>query len=469
MAMRYIFRDEPKLKEPKNHPGGPIKAILYDTKALRYHLLQAFHAEIVKSSIKGVIPPQVPNGVLYCETPFPISINLFHLAGNTRLIKPSDLDSPDGVVRAPLSVYFAGAAKNVKCPVECQHCYEGEDNLGPDSQRRPLEDEQINNLLVQFREAGVFNVRFTGPEVTLNPRFPEWVDRVRELGMSAAMSTSGFFNHIMRGKILRSGLQEAIFSLEGAEENQKKVRGLKVLDAYSRTIENLIAFSDAGIRTRINITVGRHNIKDLEFVVDLAAKYCKGGVSLIPLRALGLANNNLSDALLSTGDMFAVISKVMELRKKYPGLPIFTYHDILDDPTVIAPMYHPYHFQKSPCPAEANLYVTVTGLAVSCCQTMVLPNIDGKTFYFGEGDLTEQTLMEVWKHDPGLQRFRSIEVSKECQECEYYGTRCEGGCPAEYFSKVPQLQTGKGAILATEKDRLCLKGYKLLTLPEHND
>lgn len=459
MAERYIYRDEPNLIEPVGHHGGPIVAIIHDTVDLRYYLLQEHSRQTVVKAITGEADPK--DALLEYQEPYPVRINLNDLKGNTRIIKKPDIDSPIGVIRAPLTVYFAGAAKNIECPIQCQHCYEGATNRGPDSHRKPLMEEEIDSLLTQFHEEGVFTIRYTGPEVTLNSQITDWITRTRELGMSASMNTSGFFNNYMRDKLIDSGLQEAIFSIEGKPETENAIRGIVIPNAFDTALTNLKALSEVGIRTRINMTVGRHNMgEDLDYIVDLAARYCKGGVSLIPLRGLGHANEYLANAIPQPEDMFNIVSRVMKLRQQYPGVPIFTYHDVLDDPKKNALKYHPYHFQKNPCPAEANVYITVTGLVVACCQTMSLPNPDGQSFYFGEGDIRQNSFAEIWKHDPGLNRFRNIEVSTECSECHHYGSKCEGGCPAEYFTLTPELQDGKGIIETTGKDRLCINDFE---------
>jgi radical SAM protein with 4Fe4S-binding SPASM domain len=402
---RYMLRHEPENNEPNKNP---IKAIILDRREGKYFLLDSPQTKIVDEAIAGIL-----NGLKYLriDKPFPIDLDLTTLKNDTQKIELKG-KTPENVLAAPITAY---TEISTRCNLDCKDCYQGKRIV-----EHPLADEEIINFLKRFQEIGGMIVRFTGKEPTTHPNLRKYIRLGRELGLKMALNTNGNIGTDYAESLVEAGIQEAVVSLDGDEEFNDSIRGIGV---QKRAIQTLRTFLANGVDARINMTISKSNSGQLEYVMRLA-KAMGTYVSVIPMRDLGNASENLRFDLLSPSDMMQLVRQFKNLQAELETSPkSFIYFNIISPEPKY---YHPF-FQMTPCVARKNIFLDCEGNIYPCDHLVNL----GKTFC--GGNIRQNDLLDIWQFGSGLERYRQLKRNKTCLACKEFEIRCDGGCSSEYL------------------------------------
>lgn len=418
---RYVYRFEPGVEDPKDNP---IRSIMFDRQNGNYNLLNQQQSDIVLTAIEGNIPSHT---ILAATKPFPVSIDLTTLENNVQIIdnRPG-FDASLNILTAPVSVY---QEVSFRCNLSCKDCYQGKREIAS-----PLTSHEIGNLIEKYSNLGVFIIRLTGKEPTTNKDLLDHIKNGNQKGLKMALNTNGVFKPEYGEELVHAGIKEVVVSLDGPELSNDEIRGKGV---YKKAVANLTSLTKMGIDTRINMTISRRNVCDIEAMASLAHDIGTY-VSYIPMRNLGNATDNLQNVLLTPQEMYQVTATITRLRQKYSPTRLLTYHDILGEKP---DYYHPL-FQMEPCHARKNIFVDVEANVYPCDHLVGL----GDT-YKG-GNLRNTDLNSLWQQGSGLQSYRKLQHDNHCKSCDHLRNQCHGGCPSEYLV----ANHGKTASVT---DRLC--------------
>ena len=418
---RYVLRNEPAIQEPMENP---IRSIVLDRTSGKYNLLNQEQTDLVLDASEGKMGKERN---IEAKKPFAVSLNLSSIKGDLQIIEQENAMS-ENALSAPITVYQEITAK---CNLNCKDCYQGTRLLS-----NVLTNTEVFHLLNRYSEIGVFIVRFTGKEPTAHPDFLSFVHKGKDFGLKMALNTNGVFNGDYRKELVNAGISEVVVSLDGDEETNDYIRGKGV---YQAAVANIRGFVDEGIDTRINTTVSRKNIDQIEHVASVAHE-AGAYVSFIPMRNLGNATQRMTEESLDNRDMNAIASRITDLRKKYWPTRLLTYFDILGEES---DYYHPM-FQMKPCHAKKNIFMDNEGNVYPCDHLVNLGDL------FRGGNIRDNDILYIWKHGEGLERYRDLEHNENCLGCVFFGKQCHGGCPSEYL-------VANGADTKIVKDRLCFQ------------
>ena len=418
---RYVFRNESNIQEPIENP---IKSIVFDRTFGKYNLLNQKQTDLVTEAVNGKV-----DKIRKIETnkPFPVSIDLLSVVGNTQIIDHNSTSSPN-TLSAPITVYQEVTAK---CNLNCRDCYQG-----IRSSTNTITDSEIFSLLKRYSQIGIFIVRFTGKEPTAHSNFFEFVTEGRNLGLKMALNTNGIFDFDYRQKLVESGISEVVISLDGNKKTNDYIRGK---GTYEYAVANIKGFVDNGIETRINMTVSKKNMDQVEHVAKVAHQ-TGAYVSYIPMRSLGNATQRMSEEKLNNEDMRKISTQITNLRKIYRPTRLLTYFDIISEES---DYYHPM-FQMKPCHARKNIFMDNRGNVYPCDHLVNLGNL------FKGGNIRENDILYIWGHGKGLKKYRDLVHNDKCLECAFFAKQCHGGCPSEYLM-------AHGANTQKVQDRLCFQ------------
>lgn len=315
---------------------------------------------------------------------------------------------------APIGIYFEIAES---CNLDCEHCYKA--SL---SKKVPLNLKEMKKTIDELASLGVLEFRFCGNEPVVHKYFSQLAFYAKSKGFYLSTNTNGFYDDSYINKLIEIGFNEVIISIEGQEETHDEIRGS---GSYKKALNVLRALKEHGVKSRINMTVSKFNLKELEFIGDLAVKH-GAYVSYIPIRVVGkhtAYKKNFGD--LTDQDMLEIVKRVEYIREKYPKTRFLTYFDILSkEPDY----YHPLWF-NNPCPARKNLFISYAGDVYPCDYLIYLGDV-----FFG-GNIRKKTIADIWHHAPGIRRFRELKHTQKCQKCNFLSTKCYGGCPSEALAK----------------------------------
>ncbi len=210
-----------------------------------------------------------------------------------------------------------------KCPLRCEHCFEGH-NLSP---YESLSLEELKRIIHQFQEKGVAQIQFSGGEPM--SRFDDMVEllETKKVGTDFWLNTSGFLLDIGRASILkRAGLTGVIVSLDHFEE-EKHNAFRKNNDAYRWAMQAIEAVKAVEMPITVSLCATSEFISE-ENLFQYAQKAKEMGVSFVQVlepKPVGFYKNK--DVLLS-GEKKKILKDFyfsMSFEKKYRDWPIVNY------------------------------------------------------------------------------------------------------------------------------------------------
>lgn len=220
----------------------------------------------------------------------------------------------------PINNLFPMVTKNRKikihtnhaCNLKCRFCYYGDSSCI--KEKDPTLDE-LKFWLKKAKDNGAIDVDFCGGEPTLRADFPELLEYTRKIGYRIiGVTTNGqrMANLDYVKKLIKSGLNDALFSLEGynAKTHDYLTRVPGSFDKIIKAIKNV---KKEGIILRINSTVTKDNYKDLEKFAKLLIKLKPDSVNFIKFNPWDVALNQAKDLFPRYSEMAPYLKKAIDI------------------------------------------------------------------------------------------------------------------------------------------------------------
>ncbi len=298
----------------------------------------------------------------------------------------------------PLSVHLD---ITYRCNERCVHCYLDHEDHGE------MTTAEIESVLTQLSDAGVFFLTFSGGEVLLRQDFFHLVEFARRLLFNVKIKTNAVMIGDLEAKRLRQlGVEQVQISLYShrAEVHDAIT---KLPGSWKRTVEALRRLKSNDLKVTIANVLMTANSFDNAGVQALANEL---GVfySLDPTITPKM-----------DGD-----TSILNLR--IPGQEL---HQVFRDERFVpnvaefcAPPPPPGEdvMEGFPCSAgHTSCYISPYGDVFPCVQ-----------FPLPSGNLRQQKFLDIWQNSPQLAEVRSIRAKdlSTCSSCSHVGTctRCPG-------------------------------------------
>ena len=298
----------------------------------------------------------------------------------------------------PLSVHLD---ITYRCNERCVHCYLDHDDHGE------MTTAEIESILTQLSDAGVFFLTFSGGEVLLRRDFFHLVEFARRLLFNVKIKT----NAVMIGDIEAKRLREL-----GVEQVQISVYShraevhdaiTKLPGSWKRTVEAIRRLKSNDLK----VTIAN--------VLMTANSFDNAGVQVLANELGVFYSLDPTITPKMDGD-----TSILNLR--IPGQEL---HQVFRDERFVpnvaefcAPPPPPGEdvMEGFPCSAgHTSCYISPYGDVFPCVQ-----------FPLPSGNLRRQTFLDIWQHSPQLADVRSIRAKdlSTCSSCSHVGTctRCPG-------------------------------------------
>jgi SynChlorMet cassette radical SAM/SPASM protein ScmF len=134
------------------------------------------------------------------------------------------------------------------------------------------------SILEEAKPLGLSAVKLTGGEPLLHPGISDIIDRIRLEGIALTMETNGVLcTSEIAKKIAACRAPFVSVSLDGVDAaTHEWVRGVK--GCYGAALAGIKNLVGAGIRPQVIMTVMRHNIGQMEAMIELAGSLGAGSV-----------------------------------------------------------------------------------------------------------------------------------------------------------------------------------------------
>lgn len=169
---------------------------------------------------------------------------------------------------------------NEICNLQCSYCHIGALNANGTLNSRVLSPELLENIIRDSDSMKVFDVTLTGGEITLLPRFEEYLKVLNGLKFSSIqMITNGTrLTPDLISRIKDTEIKRVSISIDGFEAAHDRGRGLHTWKLVWKGLENLLK---AGINVNVITVLGLHNIDEWDNLSSL-------------LKDIGVRSHNIS-------------------------------------------------------------------------------------------------------------------------------------------------------------------------------
>lgn len=300
------------------------------------------------------------------------------------------------------------------CPLRCAYCANplqvpAGDALAPTDWLRILEEAEA---------LGVTHVHFTGGEPLLHGALEQLIARARQLDLYVTLITSGL--PLQRDRLARladAGLEHVQLSLQGTRsETNRAIAGHDEL-AHKLVVASWV--KQLGLALTLNVVLARHNLDQLDELLQLAERLAPDRLELAHAQYLGWALRNRERLLPSRDSLQQARARIAAWRPRLePAMEVVA---VLAD----------YHAGRPRACMDgwASRYLVVTpqGLLLPC---QAAHNLPGLAF----DDVRSASLAELWQRSPALRRFRGAQGLREpCASCSRRSTDF-GGCRCQAFA-----------------------------------
>ncbi len=314
-----------------------------------------------------------------------------------------------------------------KCNLNCVHCRGG-------SEKGPYPDEldlaECRAILDQISETGSPIVILTGGEPLLKEGIFDLAHRGTLKGLRMVMATNGT---LLAPAVIRDikdcGIKRVSISLDGADEDQHD-RFRQVPGAFKRAVEGIGLLREEGVEFQINTTITRHNVQNMDAILELAVNLGAVAHHVFLLVPTGRAREMVNQEI-DAQEYERVLKWFYGMRDKVP----------LHLKATCAPHYYRILRQEAHAKGDRVTYETYGLDAVTrgCLGGTAFCFIshDGIVQPCGYldlkcGDLRRDTFKAIWDGSEIFARLRDFSSYKgKCGRCEYL--RFCGGCRARAF------------------------------------
>ena len=298
----------------------------------------------------------------------------------------------------PLSVHFD---ITYRCNERCVHCYLDHDDLGE------MTTAEIEDVLDQLADAGVFFLALSGGEVLMRRDFFDIVEHARRRLFNVKIKTNGVMIREPEARRLRQlGVEQVQISVYS---HRPEVHDgiTKLPGSLRRTIEAIRFLKLQGLKVSMANVLMTANMFDNQSVMSLAKDL---GVSytLDPTITPKIDGNT---AVLALRAPAAELRRVFRNEELVGNVAEFCAPPSAPDEDVM---------DGYPCSAgHTSCYISPYGDVFPCVQ-----------FPLPSGNLRREKFVEIWQHSSALKEVRSIRARDltTCSTCSHVGScsRCPG-------------------------------------------
>ena len=298
----------------------------------------------------------------------------------------------------PLSVHFD---ITYRCNERCVHCYLDHDDLGE------MTTAEIEDVLDQLADAGVFFLALSGGEVLMRRDFFDIVEHARRRLFNVKIKTNGVMIREPEARRLRQlGVEQVQISVY-SHRPQVHDGITKLPGSLRRTIEAIRFLKLQGLKVSMANVLMTANLFDNHGVMSLAKDL---GVSytLDPTITPKIDGNT---AVLALRAPAAELRRVFQNEELVGNVAEFCAPPAAPDEDVM---------DGYPCSAgHTSCYISPYGDVFPCVQ-----------FPLPSGNLRREKFVEIWRHSSALKEVRSIRARDltTCSTCSHVGScsRCPG-------------------------------------------
>lgn len=318
---------------------------------------------------------------------------------------------PEGLLYAPTRIYFELTRE---CNLRCIHCFNSSAKPIPGE----MDTEQMMQCLEGLRKDNIFDLRFTGGELTVRPDWYDILKKAKDLGFTVSANTNGVYKNFNEtiDKLISLDLDQITVSIDGNKEHHESIRGKNTFDKSMQTLQIL---KEAGAKLRTNTVITRLSAEDAEEIVSIVSPYVEE-VAFFHMRITGRAKGILEKAV-TFEELHEFNTRMEAIKKRYPETRMFFGELAMVINSTINNKFNlklggPDGFTRFNLLADGSVWAG--GYAPYIDPHLNLGNVKNESY----------SLLNIWRNSPILNEFRdwSGSLVERCLTCVEFEKRCPG-------------------------------------------
>ena len=325
-----------------------------------------------------------------------------------------------------------------RCNLTCRHCRaEARDHFVEGE----LTTSEILSVARDIRDCADPIMILTGGEPLVRSDIFEIATACSGLFSRVALATNGtLVDDDVAGKIVAGGIQRVSISVDGAtSETHDEFRGLP--GSYHDALNGLDTLRRAGVPVQVNVTVARHNLGEIEDILNLAISHGADAFHVFVLVPVGCGVEISDEIRLSPVEMENILrwlfDKSLELRDqvhiKATCAPQYyrIMHEVSRERGIESGgRAHGMHAMTRGCLAgSAVCFISRVGDVQPCGYLPVRV-----------GNVREQKFGDIWQESEVFEALRNpAELKGKCGSCGY--RKLCAGCRARAFADTTDFLT----------------------------
>ncbi len=303
-----------------------------------------------------------------------------------------------------------------RCPFQCPYCY---NPVNLERASGELTTEAWLSVIREVAELGALQIHFSGGEPTVRKDLAVLIAAAREAGLYTNLITAGvLLDEAGLGKLIEAGLDHVQLSFQDSEAS-----GCDNISGYPGGFQKKLAFAawvkKAGLPLTLNAVVHRHNLQNLEILIELAVDLGAQRIEIAHVQYYGWAYRNRAALMPSRAELERASEVVEAAQQRLKGVLAFDH---------VVPDY--YARRPKACMGgwgRRFLNISPTGKVLPCHAA---ESITGMVF----DKVGEKSLQEIWENSEAFNRFRGTDwMAEPCRSCDQREIDW-GGCRCQAFA-----------------------------------
>jgi len=331
-----------------------------------------------------------------------------------------DVDLPEGVPH--LTSFYLYLTTG--CNLHCRHCWVDPDGDPERPYGRVIALKLLKSAIDEAKPMGLVNIKLTGGEPMLHPRFRDILSLIRDEGLVADMETNGTLLTPDSVAFIRdaSSIRFISVSLDSPEPvYHDTFRGRT--GAWQATVNGVNALVAAEIHPQIIMSISHENLSMVEEMVELAVRLKAGSVKFNPVSDIGRGSEmSRRGETLSFEELMAFKHRVLHTIQPKTPIPLV----MLLPPAVMS--ISELIMTRRPggtCSVLNTIGILGSGDYAMCGIGQQIPEMR-------YGALGRDRLRDIWLHHPSILSLRkglTRALPPLCDDC-VHSARCITHCAA---------------------------------------
>ncbi len=326
-----------------------------------------------------------------------------------------------------------------RCNLKCIHCRA---EATPISSEEELSSSEAFEFIEDLSSFATPLLILTGGEPLYRQDIYDIATYAVKKGLPVALATNGtLVDRTVADKIKACGIRRVSISLDGARAvTHDSFRGVK--GSFDQAIEGFRNLKKIGVSVQFNTTIARHNLSEVEQLLDLVRGLKADALHIFMLVPVGCGVKIAGDQMLSPEEYERVLNWLYQSAQRFKDIEL---------KATCAPHYFRIIKQHSPkgkvlgsSSAKADRMSSLTKGCLAGSTVCFVSRI-GDVQPCGylpvvAGNIRNQSIRDIWENSPSFKELRDPRRLKgKCGQCEYK-LICSGCRARAYFQSGDYLE-----------------------------